>query len=262
MQLKPKKSLGQNFLIDGNIIDKIISVTKISNREILEVGPGSGNLTERLLNKNPSNFYVVEKDGALCNFLDNKFSKEIKILNNDILKIDENKISKKKLIVFGNLPYNISTEILCKWIVNLEKEFWFEDLILMFQKEVGERIIASPNTSEYGRLAILSQWRLKIKKIVNVSPNSFFPKPKIESIVLHFQPKDTIYKFKSAKNLEHITNIFFNQRRKMIKNPFKQIFKNYKSIANDLKIDLSLRPQNLSLENFYQIVKEYEKLRR
>ena len=261
MQLKAKKSLGQNFLIDKNIIERIISITQVSNKEILEIGPGTGNLTEYLLNKKPKTFYVIEKDDSLCNVLRDKFNNQIKIINEDVLKIDENKIDKEKLIVFGNLPYNISTEILCRWIINLKKEPWFDELILMFQKEVGERIIALPNTSEYGRLSILSQWRLNVKKIIDISPNSFAPRPKIESVVLHFKPKETNYNFLTTKNLEYVTKVFFNQRRKMIKNPFKQLFRNYEMIANKLNIDLSLRPQNLNLETYYKIVKEYEKLR-
>ena len=110
--------------------------------------------------------------------LKEKFSDEIDIINDDVLKISENDISNEKLTVFGNLPYNISTEILSKWIVNLKKNFWFESLVLMFQKEVADRIIADCNTSKYGRLSILSNWKLNIKKIINIKPESFSPRPK------------------------------------------------------------------------------------
>ena len=187
--IKGKKSLGQNFLIDQNIINKIINSGSIKNKNILEIGPGTGNLTKAILSKNPKSLLVVEKDEALSILLNQNFEKQIIIINEDILKLNEKNIINDKLIVFGNLPYNISTEILCKWIVNLDSdEFWFEELILMFQKEVADRIIAKLNTSNYGRLTILTNWKLNIKKICDISPNSFSPKPKIESTLLHFEP--------------------------------------------------------------------------
>ena len=262
MLTKPKKSLGQNFLIDKNILQKIVnSVSIYKNKEILEIGPGTGNLTHYLIKKNPKKIFVVEKDNNLSMLLDKKFKNKINIINNDILKISENLISKQKLVVFGNLPYNISTEILAKWITSKNKSFWFSKLILMFQKEVADRIIAKINTSNYGRLSILSNWKLDIKKIMNISRNSFFPKPKIESSLLIFSPKNKFYKITNPKNLEMITRVFFNQRRKMIKKPFKQIFEDPDEIANKLSINLNLRPQNLSPEIYYKLTKEYEDLR-
>ena len=150
--IKAKKSLGQNFLIDNDILEKIINIKKIENKTILEIGPGTGNLTSYILKKNPKKFYVIEKDNQLSITLKNKFNKEIEVINEDVLNIDETILFKDKVIVFGNLPYNISTEILSKWIVNLKDNFWFECLILMFQKEVADRIIAEYNTSNYGRL--------------------------------------------------------------------------------------------------------------
>ena len=222
--IKPKKSLGQNFLIDSNIINIISSLIDIKDKTILEIGPGTGNLTSSLLNKNPKKFFVIEKDNNLSLLL-KKFENQISIINDDILKINENAICKEKLIVFGNLPYNISTEILCKWILNLnDTNTWFQYLILMFQKEVAERIISKYNSSKYGRLSILANWRLNVKKITDISPKCFFPKPKIESSLLFFLPKKNFFKLKDPHNLEKITRIFFNQRRKMIKKPFNQVF--------------------------------------
>jgi 16S rRNA (adenine1518-N6/adenine1519-N6)-dimethyltransferase len=171
--IRAKKSLGQNFLIDKNIINKIINIVPITNNEILEVGPGTGNLTEEILKNNPSKMYLVEKDSFLAESLKEIISEKVKIFNEDILKFNENSISKNKIIVFGNLPYNISTEILSRWVTNLKKDYWFSDLILMFQKEVADRIIAKPNTSTYGRLSILTNWRLNINKICDISPESF-----------------------------------------------------------------------------------------
>ena len=153
--IKAKKSLGQNFLIDKNILEKITNIAKIENNTILEIGPGTGNLTSYILKKKPKKIYVIEKDNELTINLQKKFNNEITIINDDVLKIDETNLFKDKVTVFGNLPYNISTEILSKWIINLKDNFWFECLILMFQKEVADRIIAEFNTSNYGRLSII-----------------------------------------------------------------------------------------------------------
>ena len=261
MTFKNKKSLGQNFLIDHNVLDKIISTVEITDKEILEIGPGSGNLTRYILKKKPKKVYVIEKDNELVILLKDLFNNEIKIINEDVLDISEDKISDKRLTVFGNLPYNISTEILSRWIMNMGTNIWFENLVLMFQKEVADRIIATSNTSKYGRLSILSNWKLDIKKIIDIKPQSFSPRPKIDSSLLLFTPKKKIFKLKSAKNLEMITRIFFSQRRKMLKKPFNQIFQNAKEVSEKFNIDLNLRPQNLEPETYFKLVKEYEDLR-
>ncbi len=261
MFIKPKKSLGQNFLIDRNVLDQIVDTVEITNKEILEIGPGSGNLTTFILKKNPKKFYAIEKDDELALLLKDKFANEINIINDDILKISEDKISSEKLTVFGNLPYNISTEILSRWITNINKDFWFESLVLMFQKEVAERIIAESNTSKYGRLSILSNWKLNIKKIIDIKPQSFSPRPKVDSTLLLFTPKENFFELKNAKNLEMITRVFFSQRRKMLKKPFNQIFSNAKEVAKKFDINLNLRPQNLEPSMYFKLVDEYENLR-
>ena len=260
MNIKAKKSLGQNFLIDRNVLEQIVNTVEITNQEILEIGPGTGNLTTYILKKKPRKIFVVEKDNDLAILLSEKFNKEINIINNDILKVAEDKISDEKLTVFGNLPYNISTEILSKWIVNLKKKFWFNNLVLMFQKEVADRIIAECNTSKYGRLSILSNWKLNIKKIIDIKPESFSPRPKIDSSLLLFTPKKNFFDIKDPKNLEMITRIFFSQRRKMLKKPFNQVFKNPNEVSKKFNIDLNLRPQNLIPEVYFNLVKEYENL--
>ena len=258
--IKAKKSLGQNFLIDKNILEKITNTTKITNKIVLEVGPGTGNLTSYILKKNPKKLFVIEKDNQLAIDLENKFNNQISIIHEDVLKIDETTFFKDKLIVFGNLPYNISTEIISKWIINLKDKFWFECLVLMFQKEVADRIIAELNTSSYGRLSIICNWRLNITKICDIKPESFFPKPNVDSSLLFFYPKKNFVKINNPNNLEKVTRIFFNQRRKMLKKPFNQLFNGNQNILNKLKIDLNLRPQNLSLDTYYKLTSEYEKL--
>jgi len=259
--IKAKKSLGQNFLIDREVLEKIVTITDIANKEVLEIGPGSGNLTTYILKQKPKKLYVVEKDDDLAILLKEKFDTEIEIINDDILKVSESKISNQKLSVFGNLPYNISTEILSKWILNIGSHFWFESLVLMFQKEVADRIISEFNNSNYGRLSILSSWKLNVKKILDIKPQSFSPRPKIDSSLLLFTPKENFFKLKDPKNLEKITRIFFSQRRKMLKKPFNQVFDNGKEVAEKFGIDLNLRPQNLEPEVYFKLVKEYEELR-
>jgi 16S rRNA (adenine1518-N6/adenine1519-N6)-dimethyltransferase len=260
--IKAKKTLGQNFLVDKNILEKIVNLVSIKNKNILEVGPGTGNLTNFILNQKPKKFYVIEKDDKLALSLDEKFGEKLTIINEDVLKFNEKALSNDKLVVFGNLPYNISTEILCKWILNLKtNNFWFENLILMFQKEVADRIIAKFNTPNYGRLSIIANWKLDIKKIFDIKPSSFFPRPKINSSLLILKPKKNFFKIENPKNLEKITRIFFNHRRKMLKKPYNQLFNGDKIIQHKLNLDLNLRPQNLDLNTYYMLANEYENLR-
>ena len=259
--MKAKKSLGQNFLNDVEVLKVITSVSPIKGKNILEIGPGTGNLTSFILKERPKKFFVIEKDENLTKILKDKFNDEITIYNDDILKIDETSLLNEKLTVFGNLPYNISTEILIKWILNLKDFFWFESLVLMFQKEVADRIIAKFNTSTYGRLSILTNWKLNVQKVCDIDPKSFTPKPKVNSSLLFFTPKKKFYNISNPKNLEKVTRIFFNHRRKMLKKPFNQLFNGDKKILDKLKIDLNLRPQNLDLETYYRLTNEFENLR-
>ena len=255
-----KKSLGQNFLIDRDILIKISEITPIKDKIVLEVGPGTGNLTTFILKKTPKKLIVVEKDNELATNIAEIFKDQLTIINDDILNVDEKSLSSEKITVFGNLPYNISTEILSRWIVNLKTDFWFDHLVLMFQKEVADRIIADFNTSDYGRLSILSNWKLNITKICDIKPESFSPRPKIDSSLLFFSPKKNFFKINDPKNLEKITRVFFNHRRKMIKKPFNQLFNGNKKVLEKLKINLNLRPQNLNIETYYKLTNEYENL--
>ena len=203
---------------------------------------------------------MIEKDSNLVKLLYERFNNKLNIINKDVLKFKLNIISKEKFIIYGNLPYNISTQILTKWITDREKFESCKKLILMFQKEVANRIIAKPNSKNYGRLSIISNWRLDVKKEFDISFNSFFPKPKVDSTLLSFIPKRKYYNINNPENLEKITKIFFNQRRKMIKNPLKQIFNNPDIVVEKLNLDVNLRPQNLSPLNYFEITKEYEDL--
>jgi len=261
MKIIPKKSLGQNFLIDKNIIEKICNAGHLSrNDTVLEIGPGTGNLTEFILEKKPKNFYIIEKDERLIKNLIERFENKLIIINKDILNYDLKLLSDRNLIIFGNLPYNISSQILINFINYPFSKFSYKKLVLMFQKEVADRILAEDNSKNYGRLSIFSSWKLNIKKIMDIYPSSFFPKPKVMSSLLIFEPKINYIKFENSKNLEYITNVFFNQRRKMIKKPLNILFKDSKEIIDELDLNINLRPQNLKKETFYKICLIYEKL--
>ena len=257
MEFKPKKKLGQNFLINDKILDKIVKIGDITNKDnILEIGPGTGNLTKYLIKAKPKSIVVIEKDTDLINQLKQRFEDSIKVINEDVLKLNENFFT-KKFKVFGNLPYNISTRILSNWC--LSKNIRFEKLILMFQKEVADRIISKENTKNYSRITILANWKFDIKKKFDINPGNFYPAPKIQSSVLEFIPKKKIYKIKDPRNLEHLTRVLFNQRRKMIKKNMLKLFTNFDKILKITNIKLTDRPQNISVKKFLDLVIEYEK---
>ena len=259
-----KKSLGQNFLIDQNIINKIIKIGKIAeNKTVLEIGPGYGNLTRKIVNMKPKKILAIEKDKKLALFLKTTFEdcKNVKIINNDIFNVIENKTLDQNTIVFGNLPYNISTQILASLVLLEKWPPWYEILIFMFQKEVADRILAKKNVKDFGRLSILCNWRLDIKKHFDVSKNCFSPKPKINSTVLSFIPKkNNVFNIKNPKHLETVTRVLFSGRRKMINKNFVKLFGHNKSVAKDLNLNLNQRPEELSNEMFYRITMKYEKL--
>ena len=261
---KAKKSLGQNFLIDNNIINKIIEIGNINNNKtVMEIGAGYGNLTKAIISRAPKKIFAVEKDKKLASLLEKKFKnyKNLKIINRDILNIIEEKNLEQNMVVFGNLPYNISTKILASLIMLKNWPPWYDVLILMFQKEVADRILAKKQTKEFSWLTVLSNWRLEIKKHFNVSKHCFFPKPKINSTLLSFRPKmDNPFNLKNQKNLEKVTRVLFSNRRKMINKNFNKLFEKKKSIIKNLNIDLNKRPGELSNEMFYKIAKQYEKL--
>ena len=261
MHPKPKKSLGQNYLIDKNIVNLIVEIGEIKNNDIvIEVGPGTGNLTEKLILKKPKKLILIEKDKFLANKLIEKFKEKITLINKDILQVEENKFSKNKMIFFGNLPYNISSQLLVKWIRNKDLNNICKKMILMFQKEVADRIIAQTNQKDYGRLSILSSWKLDVKRIKDINPGSFYPSPKVKSTILLIKPKSNIFNIKNPKNLEHITNIFFSQKRKMINKPLKILFEDIYKISEKFNLDLHKRPQNLYPLDYFNLCKEYENL--
>ena len=254
-----KKSLGQNFLTDKNIIKKIVNLTKVHNQDVFEIGPGNGALTEEILKRNPKSLSVIEKDFDLAEKLKKKYlnNKIIKVYRGDILKFDVELIINKDSIIFGNLPFNISSQILVKF---LKFNHWppkFRELIFMFQKELGKKIIGKFPSSDYGRISILSNYRLEFINKFLVSPSCFFPKPKVTSMIIQFKPKKQKIDI-DINNLEKITQIFFSNRRKMInKNILKLL--NKKKIDKILKLNIKLRPSDIQPEIYYKITKLYER---
>ena len=259
--LELKKSLGQNLLVDENILNKISALDSIRDKIIFEIGPGTGNLTEIILKKNPKKILLVEKDKRFCEILSKKFNlKENQdIFNEDILKFNFNSNLNGE-VIFGNLPYNISTQILAKFI-KLDK--WppsFKKIIFMFQKEVADRILAKPNTKQYGRITVLTNFRLDIINSFKISKKCFLPVPEVDSKIIIFKPKFKVdYNIKSIENLEKITQIIFSGKRKMINKAFSKIFKDYEKVARALDVNLKKRPAELSYHDFYKITEYYEK---
>ncbi len=254
-----KKSLGQNFLKDKNIIKKIITLSKIRDRDVYEIGPGNGALTDEIIKRNPRSLTIIEKDLNLADKLKIKYSKNknVKVYKNDILKFDIESIINQKALVLGNLPYNISSQILVKF---LRFKFWppkFVDLIFMFQKELGEKIIGKFSSSKYGRISILTSYRLNVINKFLVSPNCFFPKPKVTSMIIQFRPKKQKINL-NINNLEKITQVFFSTKRKMInKNINRLLGKN--KINKISNLNVNLRPSDIQPEMYYKITKLYEK---
>ena len=256
----PKKSLGQNFLQDKNIVKKIVNLVKIKNQNIIEIGPGNGALTDQIIKFAPKTLFLIEKDFKLYDHLKLKFKNEkfVKVICNDFLKFDFEKVIKKNTIIFGNLPYNVSSQIFVKL---LKCELWppkYSDLILMFQRELGEKIIAKFPSSKYGRLSILTNLMLDLKKKFIVSPNCFKPIPKVKSMVLHFKPKaKKIVNLKNISNLEKITNILFSNKRKMINKNMKKIL-SQEEINQIQGFKMNIRPSEIKPDIYYRITEIFE----
>ena len=247
--IKPKKSLGQNFLIDKNICKKILNISEVTNNNILEVGPGTGSLTEEILKNNPKKLTIIEKDENLFNLLKNKFSgvKNIEIINDDALKYDYYKIPNQTKII-SNLPYNISIKLIINWIKMKNK---FDELVLMIQKEVAHKMNFQ-NNQKKNRLNFFIHTTTQYKIKFNVSRNVFFPKPKIKSSVVQIIPLKNIKI--NLNNLEIFTKEIFKYKRKKLSNVVK-LNENYKkNISNNL---LEKRAEDLKFNELLNIFNFY-----
>ena len=253
-RLVPKKSLGQNFIIDQNFLSKINrNITTNKKNTLIEIGPGKGALTGHLLQKQFKKIYLIEKDKVLYDLLIKKYQlyKNIIVINDDALLYNFKAFNKiKNVIIIGNLPFNISTKLLILWLRGEEWPSFFDKMVLMFQKEVAERIIASKNNKKYGRLSILVQSRCKVSKLFDAPATIFSPKPKVDGTILQFEP---IKKYNNVNfdKLEKLLELSFSSRRKKIKTTLK----NHSRHLLDLNIDINLRPENLSVSQYCNLAK-------
>ena len=252
MAHKPRKRFGQNFLVDHQVINQIIStIAPKKDDNIIEIGPGKGALTFPLA-EYLEHLSVIEIDRDLITILEAQNNQKISIYNSDALAFDFNQFSKKLRIV-GNLPYNISSPLLFHLLSCKDNII---DMTFMLQKEVVERIVASPGSKSYGRLSVVMQAFFDAELMFIVPKDSFDPQPKIESAILYLKTK-SIPLVQNLKPLENIVKLAFSQRRKTLKNCLKS-----KLNQSQTKIDLSQRAEMLTLENFVTLMNDYEKQNR
>ncbi len=259
--LMAKKALGQNFLLDQNITDKIIrsslearGLTNFSAEDVFEIGPGPGGLTRAVLKNNPHSLTVIEMDERCIEImreLQEVYGDKLHIVNGDALKFDFTKPVGAAKSVVSNLPYHISVPLLLGFLQNMQQ---FNSLTLMFQKEVAERICAEPNNKNYGRLSVVAQLVCKVKLLFHLNPNCFVPAPKIWSSVLLFTPQENIPSTEELAKLEKITEAAFGQRRKMIRQSLKG-FANLEKACEYAGVALTDRAENITPEQYLILAK-------
>ena len=249
-----KKSLGQNFIHNHNFLSNLANkIITNRNTDIIEIGPGTGSLTEYLLKKEFKNLYLVEKDFQLSDILTEKYKsrKDIKIFNKDALSLDLSNISSSNdVVIVGNLPFNISSQLLLNWISDDIWPPFYSKMYLMFQKELGNRICSRNNNKSYGKLSVLTQSRCKVRELIEAPAQIFYPKPKVDGIVLELTPIET-YKDVDFNNLKTILKAAFENRRKKIKNSLD----NYSLFFDDWKNEKDLRPENIEVHKYCLLAK-------
>lgn len=257
--LSAKKSLGQNFILDKNFTDKIVkSAGNLNEFEVLEVGPGPGSLTRSILDAGAKKLIAVERDERCLEALTelkNFYGERFKTISDDALKIDETALfpKGKKFKIIANLPYNIGTVLLFKWLKIAPQ---ISSMHLMLQKEVVERIIAKPNENHYGRLAVMINFLCETKMIFTVNRNVFTPPPKVTSAIVEIIPREKPLFDVEFSKLEKVVAAAFNQRRKMLKSSLKTLFKDPELVLKRIEINPELRPENLTIKEFCKITKE------
>ena len=253
--LEPKKNLGQNFLLDQIITDKIVNVSRMKpGDDVLEIGPGPGGLTRSILFKNPKKLIAIEQDSRCILALEElkEIYPQLEIINGDALEGCDLALTKPKII--ANLPYNIGTALLLKWFKKID--FW-DSMTLMFQKEVAERIAASPGCKSYGRLSVISQLLCDTELHFEIAPELFFPPPKVTSAVISLYPKPVQQSSEVIEAVQLVCRILFNQRRKMLRSTLKQLHQDVEMLVNKTDITLTQRPEELSVNQFVQIAKNF-----
>jgi 16S rRNA (adenine1518-N6/adenine1519-N6)-dimethyltransferase len=253
-QLSARKGLGQNFLLDLNLTRKIARAAgPLSELTVLEIGPGPGGLTRALLLEGAKKVVAVERDprcvGALTSLVEAAAGR-LQLIEADALEFQETDVIQGPCAIVANLPYNIATPLLAKW---LQRPTRFHSLTLMFQREVADRIVAAPGSKSYGRLSILAQWPCQAKKLFDVPRTAFTPAPKVTSSIVQLRPRETVLAAADRLRLQAIVAAAFGQRRKMIRTSLKQIQADTETWIMAAGLNPRERAENLSIEDFCRL---------
>lgn len=257
--LAAKKSLGQNFLLDRNITDKIIRMSlekqgksSFEGENVFEIGPGPGGLTRSILLNNPKSLTVVDKDERcikIMNDMQDKIGDVLTVIEGDALEQNFANMKDEPRHIVSNLPYNISVPLLINWLKDIKS---YKSLTLMFQKEVADRILSDIKSKSYGRISILSQLQCKIDRLIDLNPNNFTPPPKVWSTVLLFRPREETLTKEQIQKIEKLSQTAFSQRRKMIKQSLKSI-EGIEHILDNLGIEKTVRAEEISPKQFLEL---------
>ena len=253
-EIRAKKSLGQNFLLDLNLTSKIARYAgNLKQSDVLEIGPGPGGLTRSLLNEGARQVVSIEKDKrciAALEEIQSLFPGRLKLLQGDALSMNVMQYFTDPIKIIANLPYNIGTELLVRWLNSKNWPSFWQSMTLMFQKEVANRIVARPGSKAYGRLSVMSQWRCNTKIAFNIPATAFTPPPKVESAVVHFEALNEPKFPAEVDNLEFVVSKAFNQRRKMLRGALKGHFKNVEEGLFSIGVLPTKRAENITIKEY------------
>ena len=253
-QLRAKKSLGQNFLLDLNLTSKIARYAgKLDQFDILEIGPGPGGLTRSLLHEGARKVVAIEKDNRCIEALEEiqaTFPGRLKLLQGDALSTNASEHLADPVRIIANLPYNIGTALLVRWLTSKTWPSFWQSMTLMFQKEVANRIVASPGSKAYGRLSVMSQWRCDTKIAFNVPATAFTPPPKVESALVHFEALKEPKFPAEVEVLEFVVSKAFNQRRKMLRGALKGYFQNVEEGLLSIGVLPTKRAEDITVQEY------------
>tara|TARA_B100000674_G_C37910476_1_gene948343 strand:+ start:569 stop:1402 length:834 start_codon:yes stop_codon:yes gene_type:complete len=253
-QLLAKKSLGQNFLLDLNLTSKIARYAgTLEQFDILEIGPGPGGLTRSLLDEGARKVVAIEKDSrciAALEEIQSIFPERLKLLQGDALSTNAREHLTNPVRIISNLPYNIGTELLVRWLTSKTWPSFWQSMTLMFQKEVANRIVANPGTKAYGRLSVMSQWRCNAKIAFNIPAAAFTPPPKVESALVHFEALKEPKFPAEVDILEYVVTKAFNQRRKMLRGALKGYFQNVEEGLLSIGVLPTKRAEEITVKEY------------
>lgn len=260
--LKPRRALGQNFLLDPRLAAKIARAAgPLEGAKVIEVGPGPGGLTRALLEAGVERLIAIERDARIVEALADlaaSYPERLEVVEADALRIDERRLLRGRAKIVANLPYNIATPLLIKWLKRIDA---FHDLTLMFQKEVAARIAAKPGGGDYGRLSVMTQWLCEVRRLFDVAPGAFVPPPKVTSTLIKLTPRERPLAPADWDSLERVTAVAFNQRRKMLRSALKPLGVETPALFAETGIDASLRAEQLDVSQFCALARAYRKQR-